>query len=176
MRRLSLLLALVGFLVNPSVGCAPEDPEFNYGAAEMRTMVEGTWELGLRNADGSSSTVVVTVAQGAGEKTAAGRPFGLVRPAMACSSRSLVRDANACIDTTSMPLDVTLVSKDSGYSPASLSGSFTIHSLKLGPGQISIKLDNLSVSGRVGTDGTVTMLSAYGVAGVTLTSLTRTAK
>lgn len=176
MRRLALALALIGFVVNPGVGCGPGEPEFHYGAAEMRAMVEGTWELGLRNPDGSTSTVVVTVKQGAGEKAAARRPLGLVRPAMACGSRSLVRDANACMDETVMPLDVTMVSKDSPYSGATLSGAFTIYSLILGPGQLYIYLGKLAVGGTVAPDGTVTGLSNYGVADVTLTSLTRIAK
>jgi hypothetical protein len=173
MRRcLFLALAFVGFLVNPSVGCSPgsDGTKFHYGAPEMKAAVEGTWELGLSD----SSKVTLTIAQGEGAPTTTAQgSLGLVRPAMACDDRTLVKSANACVDTTFMPLDVAVVDVDPAFSQSETHGTFITSGTEFNGGSLNLTLGALSIMAAVTPEGTVRSLTGSTVAGLTATSLQR---
>jgi hypothetical protein len=134
MRRLSWLLPIAFFFLNPGFACGPAEPQYKYGADEMRAAVEGTWSFTIMP-EGASAPIQVTVeleqaATAPGAQAAApGR--ALVRPAYACGSRTLVKSANACIDSSVMPLTVTYVAGDPSFANAALSGTFTVNGTEL---------------------------------------------
>jgi hypothetical protein len=114
MRKLMWLVPIAAFFLNPNLACSDE-PQFQYGATEMRAAVEGDWSLTITPAGGTAMPVTVHVEQAATAPgpTAARRPLrGLVRAADACGTRTLVKGAGACTDATQMPLAVTYASGD----------------------------------------------------------------
>jgi hypothetical protein len=131
MRRLSWLLPVAFFFLNPGFACGPAEPQYEYGAAEMRAAVEGNWSFTIMP-DGASGPIQVTVkleqaaTAPAPQVRAPGRSF--VRAAYACGSRTLVKSAGACTDVSEMPLTVTFVAGDASFSTAALSGIFKVYS------------------------------------------------
>lgn len=106
MIRLSLLARVTPFLfflmINPAwiTGCAEEEPEFSFGEPEVLSLIEDVnasrWEV-----DGYE--VQFTLEQAARPEQMASRVTP-ISSAAACGSRSFVKGAEACIDTTSMQL------------------------------------------------------------------------
>jgi hypothetical protein len=106
-----------------------------FGEREMKAAVEGTWQLtigeptasgpatgerigsgqagergggGIGERAGGEQIVTFRIEQGRKARHAGARS-ALVQSAEACGTRSLVRAAEACVDVTRMPLDVTLI-------------------------------------------------------------------
>jgi hypothetical protein len=153
--RLAWLLPIAFFFVNPGLACGPAEPQYRYGAAEMRAAVEGVWSFTIAPQDGSPvQHIAVHLEQAASapqlEKTASAPGRSLVRAAWACGNRTLVRSAGACVDSSTMPLAVTVLSGDLVLSSGTLSGSFRVDGLTftfgdlvidLGPYQILMRVD-----------------------------------
>jgi hypothetical protein len=157
MRRLALSLAALAFFLNPGFACTGQDePEFNYGEAEMKAAVEGTWVVTV-----GADQITVQVAEGheaQPNQIQAARPGGhFIRSAHACGNRTFVASANACIDSTSMPLDVTFLSGPDSYRNAVLSGGLTVASTSFSFGYFGLRLGSLSIEAGILPDGTVAL-------------------
>jgi hypothetical protein len=138
MRRLAWIVPIACFLLDPSVACGPAEPQYQYGAAEMRAAVEGNWSFAITPEGGTTPiqlTVKIAQAAPGAQARASGRAF--VRAAHACGSRTLVRSAGACLDTSVMPLAVTFVSGDPSFSTAMLSGDFEVNGTVFDSGAVS---------------------------------------
>jgi hypothetical protein len=183
MRRLLWAIPVALFFLNPSFACGPAEPEFRYGATEMRAAVEGNWSFTIMP-EGASGPIQVTVnvAQAAaspgGQAQAPWR--GLVRPAYACGSRTLVKSASACIDVTTMPLAVTYVLGDASFASAPMSGTFEVMGTEFQTAastMLELVLGDYRVRAQVSPDRTVVNPylgpAASGAAAGTLTIVTR---
>jgi hypothetical protein len=160
MRKLSLL-ALVGFFfLNPGLACGPAEPEYQYGAAEMRAAVEGDWVVTITPESGAPVEYGVNLKQSNGVNPAAARPVSraLVRQAHACGARTLVASANACEDYSEMPLTVTLA-PNSPPTSGSLIANYRVWSLVFTTGDLDLALGAYHVSAQIKADGTVTSAS-----------------
>ncbi len=156
MRRLIWLIPLAAFFLNPSFACTDE-PQFQYGAEEMRAAVEGDWSFTITPDGGTATQITVHLAQSATAPaaTASRAPSpGVLRAAYACGTRTLVKAAGACIDTSQMPLDVTYVSGAS-FTSGTLSGEFTVWGLTFGVGDLNLVLGPYRVTARVNADGSL---------------------
>ena len=48
MRSLLWVVPIAFFFLNPNLGCVgPDEPQFQYGAAEMRAAIAGTWSFSI---------------------------------------------------------------------------------------------------------------------------------
>lgn len=153
--RGSLLIAAAVFFLNPSFGCV-EEPEFQYGAEEMRAAIEGTWDLTLSYSDGQEQVLTVAIAQGGGVPTAQATPGGgrdLIRSAAACGTRTLVKSASACSSSTEMPLTVTFVSGDETFRTAEMRGNLAVDSLIFTQGQLGLVIGGSQISGTLSAAG-----------------------
>jgi hypothetical protein len=167
MRTLLWLVPVAFFFLNPGVGCGSDEPQFDYGATEMRAAIEGDWSFTITSDAGAVTQVTVHVDQASATSGAAARAPGraLVRAAYACGTRTLVKSAQACVDVTEMPLAVTYVSGDDAFATAALSGTFGVVGLSfayggdlvlnIGPYQIvsQVKPDRSLVDLRLGPGG-----------------------
>ena len=171
MRNLLWLVPVAAFFLNPALACSDE-PEFQYGAAEMRAAVEGDWSLTITPDGATAMQVTVHVAQAptAAAATASRLPArALVRAAHACGSRTLIQAASACTDQTEMPLTVSYVGGDATFSTATMSGQFLVRSLTFVTGDLSLNLGDHHVVVEVNADGSLgaARLSPVGVGTVT---------
>lgn len=158
MRNLVWLLAVGFFLLNPNFACGGGEPEFQYGATEMRRAVEGDWTLTITPTGGTATQVVVHVAQGsavAASLAPRARRGGLVGAVYACGTRTLVRSAGACIDVSQMPLAVSYVSGDASFASASMSGTFSVHSLVFASGELELRVGPYEILSEVNADGSL---------------------
>jgi hypothetical protein len=155
MRNLLWVLSVAVFLLNPSFACSDE-PDFQFGAAEMQAAVAGDWAFTITPTGGYAMQVTVHIDQGTAPATAA-RTAGLalVRAAHACGNRTLVKSAEACIETTQMPLAVGYVSGDAAFASATLSGWFNVHGLTFTMGELDLMIGPYQVLTRVNADGTL---------------------
>ena len=169
MRKLLWVVPVAAFFLNPGLACTDE-PEFQYGAAEMRAAVEGDWSFTITPDGGDATQVTVHVDQAATAPAMAARA-ALVRAAQACGTRTLVKGAGACSDQSAMPLAVSYLSGDTAFSSATLSGMFTVWGLAFGSGDLDLRIGPYQILSRVSRDGTLadTRLGPLGAAG-TLTA------
>jgi len=157
MRRLIWLIPLSAFFLNPSFACTDE-PQFQYGAEEMRAAVQGDWSFTVTPDGGTATQVMVHLDQAAVAASAtASRAQGraVVRAAHACGTRTLVKSAGACIDISQMPLAVTYLSGDASFANATLSGTFTVFSLTFGVGTLDLTLGPYQITVMVNADGSL---------------------
>lgn len=169
MHRLLWLIPIAVFVLNPGFACSDE-PQFQYGAAEMRAAVEGDWTFTITPEGGTAIAVTVHLEQAATSgATTTSRPQerALVRAAHACGTRTLVKSAAACVDVSEMPLAVTYVSGDASFATAMMSGGFSVLGLTFGSGMLSLNLGSFQIRAQVGADGSLTdpQLGPPGTAG-----------
>ncbi|HTA19176.1 MAG TPA: hypothetical protein VK989_07770 [Polyangia bacterium] len=162
MRRALWLVPVAIFFLNPGFACGPPEPQYQYGAAEMRAAVEGSWSFTLTPITaGASKTVTLRIAQSttapAQEARAPGRAF--VRAAYACGNRTLVASASACVDSSSMPLAITFVSGDASLTNGPFSGMFIIESTTFVDGRLDLTVGSYQLSMQVRADGTIEQAS-----------------
>jgi hypothetical protein len=142
MRRLAWLLPLAFFFLNPAFACGPSDePEYHFGAPAMTFAVEGNWTFTITPEGGAApQTVTVRVEQASsadgGATTAAAPRRSLIRAAHACGGRTLVKSAAACIDFTTMPLAVSVVSGDPYFSRTTPTGTFLVYGYEFSQGTL----------------------------------------
>ncbi len=79
---------------------------FSFGEREVRAAVEGRWTLKLPGRELEVSLALAGSSSRASARSA--RETAWVRPAAACDHRTLVRSAEACLDTTDVELTVTI--------------------------------------------------------------------
>jgi hypothetical protein len=155
MRRLLWVVPVAFFFLNPTFACGPAEPQYQYGAAEMRAAVEGNWSFTIMPQDGGAQTqVTVRVEQAAtasGQTARApGRAF--VRAAYACGSRTLVKSAAACVDISQMPLTLTYVSGDAAFASAALTGTFLVYGTRFDFGNLELMVGPYQIVAQVGAD------------------------
>lgn len=157
MRNVAWLISVGFFFLNPSLACGVDEPEFQYGAPELRMAVEGDWALTITPATGAAMHVVVHVVQGSGAAVSLEPPVrgGVVRAAYACGTRTLVRSASACVDSSEMPLAVSYVSGDASFAGASMSGRFSVHSLVFALGDLELQIGPYQILSQVKADGSL---------------------
>jgi hypothetical protein len=126
--------------------------KFEYGEAEMRAAVEGTWRIDLVSAEGQARTISFTIQQAtaAGTKHSS-RERGWIRQASACSHRGFIKSAEACIDVSEMALKVT-VSGDGG---ARTSGTLRVMGRSFRQAQLSLQLGDASIDAEISKTGEV---------------------
>lgn len=84
-------------------------PDWQYGEAEMRAAVEGTWELSVTDHKKQQKKWVLAIKQSDKAERA---ERGLVKSAAACGGRTFVRSAHACSATSQMPIEITVLEGD----------------------------------------------------------------
>jgi hypothetical protein len=146
------------FFLNPNFGCGTDEPQFQYGGAEMQSAIAGTWTFSITPTGGAATEVTVQIdeADTAPGATAQASRRSLIRAAYACGSRTLVKSANACIDISSMPLAITFVSGDPSLMSAQLTGVFTVAGTIFESGMLNLTLGPYSIMATVSSDGAVT--------------------
>jgi hypothetical protein len=172
MRKLLWLIPVAFFFLNPGFGCGADDPQFQYGAEEMRAAIAGDWTFTITPTDGAATIVTVHIDQAAAPAGASapapGRAF--VRAAHACGTRTLVKSAAACFDSTAMPLAVTYVSGDATFAELTLSGTFRVASLSFDSGDLELSIGPYYILSQVNPDGSlVNPRLGSGAQGATLT-------
>jgi hypothetical protein len=157
----NLLMAIVGLLalvVSPFYGC-DDTPTFHYGAAEMRAAVEGTWRIDVpATADAEAQQITISIVQGSAEARHSA-PSGPVRTAAACTQNTFVRSAGACLDSSSMPLDVGLIAGMTASSPPS--GDFRVEGTRFEAGWLFLTIGDLQVRATVKPTGEVSESTAH---------------
>jgi hypothetical protein len=152
MRRLLWIVPVALFFLNPSLGCVgPDEPQYQYGAAEMQAAIAGTWTFSITPNGGAplAATVQLDEADSLPGATAQAARPSLIRAAHACGSRTLVKSASACIDATLMPLAITFVSGDPSVMAVPLSGSFQVTGTTFQAGSLYLNLGPYQVSALV---------------------------
>jgi hypothetical protein len=136
-RVLAVLLGYVVFLVNPGVGCsgAGQD-EFEFDAEDMKAAVEGTWAF---SPDGAATPqVTFSLQYGPSGTQASARAW--IRPAAACTSRSFVAGAAACVVVSTMGLSGQTTG--SGIYTGAVTGQFSVYGTRYTGGSLSVKFSN----------------------------------
>ena len=154
MRSLFWVVPVALFFLNPSFACSDE-PEFQFGAEEMRAAVEGDWTFTITPDGGAEMQVTVRIEQAAtatGGATSRGSNVRLVRAAHACGNRTLVKNAAACSDVTEMPLTLTYLSGDASFSSATMSGNFRVYGLSFSSGMLELKIGSFQILSQVKAD------------------------
>jgi hypothetical protein len=154
-RWLPLAVGLGAVLLNPGFGCGPD---YQYGAEELRAAVEGTWQVAITAPDGTTTRLQIALEQGAQTASSARRTGALVREAAACGTRTLVKGAGACIDSTEMPLAGRVLSGDPGTGDWSVSGNLSVASLTFTTGSLSLAIGPQLLHGNLSSTGVVTNL------------------
>jgi hypothetical protein len=83
----------------------------------------------------------------------------LVRAADACGGRSLVKPAGACLDTTTMPLEVRLAA--AGAAPPVGAGELYVFGTQFRNGQLELEVGDIHVKAVVTPLGVIDQLSSY---------------
>jgi hypothetical protein len=175
MRRLIWLLPIFFFFINPNFGCGTDEPQWQYGAAEMQAAIAGTWTFAITPAGGTATEVTVQIdeADTAPGATARAPRRSLLRAAHACGGRTLVKGAVACTDTSSMPLAITFVSGDPSLMSVQLSGVYRVTGTTFQVGRLELTIGPYSIAANVSSDGTVTSPSVFGQGGSGTVVVTR---
>jgi len=152
-----LILGVFGLalVINPYLACSSK-AGFDYSETDMKQAVLGDW-VGSADIDGESVDFTLSLQQASDKSKTQSLAAPKVQPQ--CGSRTFVRPAAACWNTTTMPLVGTITS----VSPA-LNGAVDgelVAGMSLDPSQLSLRLENgkqLSGSLKKGalSDGTIT--------------------
>ncbi|HTL38737.1 MAG TPA: hypothetical protein VL326_36650 [Kofleriaceae bacterium] len=142
MRSISYLLFAAVLLLNPISGCE-YFAGYDYGAKEMKAAVAGTWTVKTKN--GHEVTFKVDVGDA---KRHSSR--GWIPSAAACSHRSMISTAEACMDVTEMKLTLVAVEGD-----APTEARFGVYSTHFTQGELSMRIGDEYVSAQVSPTGKV---------------------
>jgi hypothetical protein len=164
MRKLIVAaVALAVFLITPYF-LYQSVTAFRFGEAEMRRAVEGTWTVELTSSAGARRSFTLEIQQ-ARPSERAEREHGWIRSAAACGQRSFIRRAEACLDTSTMPLTLIALGDDR---PASLRGRFIVDGKSFQRGTLDLGIDGHSIFAQLSPTGDVLEVSAVGVAATRL--------
>jgi hypothetical protein len=160
-KLLVAVLGLAALVLSPVAACSmfsERDPVFEFGGAEVRAAIEGTWTITVPawepGAPRVDYTVVITQGRGPVAQRSA-RP-SLVAAATACSERSLVRSASACGDSTKVPLDVQIVNAPSSHGSR---GELVVWGTRFHQGRLEATIDGLTLAAQISAGGTATKVS-----------------
>jgi hypothetical protein len=156
-RKLVVAVAFaVAFVINPGyfAGCIG-DSEPNFGEPEMLDALAGANAMGpwRFEQDGAryEAELVLTQQQG-DDSESAGRGSPLSTRALACSSRTFMQSAAACVTASIMPLDGTLTLRRVDQEPATelasdlaLEGELAVYGLELGNAYIHLEHGFISI-------------------------------
>lgn len=98
-KAVTYLVTAAALVLNPFFAC---HADYRFGMREIHGALDGTWGATVYGANGTT-TVVFTLKPGTVEHASG----GLVSSAAACGHRDLVANAEACGDTTYVPLVAT---------------------------------------------------------------------
>ncbi len=99
MRRLVLSISLLAFFINPGFACSPGQDNFNFSEADMRSAVEGTWQITSTGDGGATWNLAIQIGEsvdkldGGTALRSGTKTRGFIRAAAACDSRTFVRSA-----------------------------------------------------------------------------------
>ncbi len=158
MRRLFWLVPVTAFFLNPSLACVGTDqPQFQYGAAEMQAAIAGNWTFTIAPNGATATAVTLQFDEASNVPGATAQAAGrsLIRAAHACGTRTLVKSAGACTDDTSMPLAVTFVSGETSLMNAVLSGVFRVSGTTFQGGLLEVMIGSYQIEASLLPDGTV---------------------
>jgi hypothetical protein len=164
MRNLLWLVPIAAFFLNPNLGCVgPDEPQFQYGAAEMLAAIAGNWTFTITPNGGTATAMTVQFDEADNVPGATAQASGrsLIRAAHACGSRTLVKSAGACEDISSMPLAITFVSGDPSLMNAPLSADFIVFGTTFQGGSLELWVGSYQVEASLLRDGTVMNTSLY---------------
>jgi hypothetical protein len=143
-KTLVVAAVLVSTLVITPYFMAEAGPGFSFGEREVRAAIEGQWTLQLTD---RKHELKIELARKA---TRSERETGWIRSASACSHRSLVRSAEACLDST----EVELIIRVAGAAPNR--GDLRIIGKSFERGHLSFELGGQEVAGMVSSAGKAT--------------------
>lgn len=142
MRSISYLVFAAALLLNPIAGCE-YFAGYDYGAKEMKAAVAGTWTVKTKAGQEVTFEVDVGNAQRHSSR-------GFIESAAACSHRTMVSSAEACMDVTEMKLTLIAVRGD-----VPTDATFGVYSTHFAKGELSMKVGDEYVSAHVSPDGKV---------------------
>lgn len=142
MRSISYLLFAAALVLNPIAGCEYLT-SYEYGAREMKAAVAGTWTVKTK----AGREVTFKVDVGKAERHSS---HGWIHSASACSHRSMVSTAEACIDSTEMKLKLIVASGD-----VPTEATFRVHGTHFSQGELSMMIGTEYVAAQVSPTGKV---------------------
>jgi hypothetical protein len=149
---LIFVVGFVAFAMNPTLACSSVDePEFDYGEAEMTKAVEGLWSLTfpLPGAEGTAA-VTLRIEKGTATSTL---PASSIEPQ--CGTRTFMRPAAACSPSSELMLAATIVDTSHPLDVPAGKGAFSVRSSKFSAGFLDLTFDTrLKVRSRIDPDGT----------------------
>jgi hypothetical protein len=157
-KAIALVIAALAFVFNPLFACdsLPLSPDWDYGEKDMRTAVEGTFELSVQPVDrgpGTKLAFQIKQKRAAKQRHAAS---SWISTANACTSRDFIATAGACIDDSFM--EVEFVAVRGGLVPTD--GRFRVFGTRFVEGELMFNLPNgTSVNAHIGRDGTIRNVS-----------------
>lgn len=151
------LLASCAFLaasaLNPGylVGCVmgdDDDPGFEYGADDLAALLKEANGTHFVKKDGVEWRIDLSVAPATKPTSANLGPGVWSATAHACGNRTLYTSAQACVDSSSMPVigTVKLVGHDAEASHVIKSGELTVLGLKLTSAQLYLRAGDAAVA------------------------------
>ena len=150
MRRFILSATFVSFfIINPAfiAGCGEEEREFTFGEAEMLTLL-GTVENSPWSYDNNNEAYEIEfdLQQGDGVEMTQRAPFSLIESAWACSNRSFVSSAAACVDVSHLGVagTATIHQLESNDAPIEIEiqGTMTVYGLELNAAELELTHNN----------------------------------
>lgn len=143
-------VAVAVFLITPYF-LYEQHIAFHFGAAEMRAAVQGTWRLELAPAAGPSRSIAFTMDQAASPASSE-RERAWIRPASACGHRTLVRSAEACLDSTDMQLTLVAVGGARSLAPTA---KLRVIGKRFERGELELEVEGSLVTARISSAGAV---------------------
>ena len=143
MKRLltSVALGLCALAVNPMVACQSEGDEagYEFDEADMRQAVTGSY-VGKVISTGES--VRITLDQTGAPSARSTQHYKRVQ----CSTRSFVKPAAACVDSTTMELTAHVTSERPEMADLELTGTFDVWGYELSGGSLFLEHAGASLS------------------------------
>jgi len=149
------LAALAAFLITPYF-LFEAYFTYQFGEAEMRAAVEGTWTLELHPTEGAPRSITFRIEQ-ARQAAHGSRERGWIRAASACGHRTFIRSAEACMDASDMDLTLTAVGPDR---PRSLRGRLFVTGLAFERGSLELDVEGQSIYADISSIGAVRSVRA----------------
>jgi hypothetical protein len=159
MRSLVLwVLGLAALVLNP-MACI--GPSFDFGATEMRAAIEGTWKVTVGKSDVSAMRELTITLEQSKEATQVHAMRSAVPVAAACGSRSLVKNAEACMDVTHMPLAVAVLA---GAGAKIVShGELVVPGTSFVSGQLEVMIDGELLAATITPTGIASRVTLAGL-------------
>jgi hypothetical protein len=173
-RRLAAAaLSVLAFVVNPALfsGCRPSA---DFGEKEVVAMVHTAAAARTYRftSDGAQYDLTIDLAQAAGDdRHSAQSGPAVIRIAHACSDRTFLRSAAACLDTTRVPVEGTVTLSRVGAMGAPLidhervSGELMVDGTTLASARTSLSFSSKGLSGQLHAASTSTFeLASFSIA------------